>query len=200
MHENQNERLVYFSDAVIAITITLLVLDIRLPEGLGEMTDAGLWAALAAVVPGVRAYLISFAAIGAFWIGHHQRFAMIPKRGRFLILANLVFLCAISLMPLVTRLIAENGGALATQLYAALLALCAAGLMLIWGLAMQAGLIADNVPIQARWRTLIVSGLAVLVFIVSIPLAAVSPDGAKYFWLLLLPLTLVPRLLPGGRP
>lgn len=49
--QDPNERVVLFSDAAIAITITLLVLDIRLPEGFGEFDDASLWQALVALAP-----------------------------------------------------------------------------------------------------------------------------------------------------
>jgi len=62
--ENPNARLLAFSDGVIAVAITLLVLDIRLPEDFSHWSDAELWSALVALWPRLLAYLLSFFVIG----------------------------------------------------------------------------------------------------------------------------------------
>ena len=72
--ENPNARLLALSDGVIAVAITLLILDIRLPEGFGSFTDAQLWDALVALKPRFFAYLLSFVVIGGFWMNHRARF------------------------------------------------------------------------------------------------------------------------------
>jgi uncharacterized membrane protein len=64
------ERLVFFSDAVFAIAITLLALDIRVPELAGTVTNDGLAAAIAALGPRIFAYVLSFAVVGLFWLAH----------------------------------------------------------------------------------------------------------------------------------
>jgi len=67
------ERLVFFSDAVIAIIITLMVLKVRLPQLPEHAGDAALRSALAALGPKYHAVLLSFCVIGLFWMVHHRR-------------------------------------------------------------------------------------------------------------------------------
>ncbi len=74
-----NERLLFFSDAVIAVAVTLLVLDIRLPvEDAAGLSDADLWAAIRETLPRIYAYILSFLVVGLFWTSHHQKFVLIP--------------------------------------------------------------------------------------------------------------------------
>ncbi|MBI1418537.1 MAG: DUF1211 domain-containing protein [Limimaricola sp.] len=192
------ERLVYFSDAVVAITITLLVLDIRLPEGVGDMTDTQLWAALLDLGPAFRAYLISFAVIGSFWISHHRKFAAIAAADGRLIVLNLLFLLMIGAMPFATSLIAENPGPLATALYAGALTAGALMIAAIWVYARAAGLTRADLP-PRRWRASLFASLAVAaVFALSVPVALIWPDPAKLMWILAMPPALLSRL--GGGP
>lgn len=193
MAETQNERLVLFSDAVIAITITLLVLEIRLPEGAAELNDTALWHALVETWPRFLGYLISFAVIGAFWLSHHQKFLAINRSARGLLLVNLVFLCCIGTVPFVTGLLAENPGVLATEVYAAVMASCAFMLGMIWLFAILNRLIDEGVSRREQWRNLVLSLLSTAVFLASIPVARWDPDVAKFTWLLLLPISILQR-------
>lgn len=190
MEATENERLVMFSDAVVAITITLLVLDIRLPVGAADLNDTELWRALVETWPRMLGYLISFAVIGAFWLGHHQKFAVITKAARGLIVLNLMFLCCIGIVPFVTALLAENPGVLATQVYASVMAACALMLGIIWLFAILRGLIDPTVSRREQWKIFLLSLLSTAVFAVSIPVATYDPDLAKFSWLLLLPLSM----------
>jgi uncharacterized membrane protein len=69
------ERLVFFSDAVFAIAITLLVLDLRLPEGSKAMFD------LSQMGTKLFGFALSFAVIGAYWLYHHMRSSLSISRG-----------------------------------------------------------------------------------------------------------------------
>ena len=198
MEATQNERLVFFSDAVIAITITLLVLEIRLPEDAADLNDAALWHALIETWPRLLGYLISFAVIGAFWLGHHQKFSVINRSARGLSLLNLMFLCCIGIVPFVTGLLAENPGVLATEIYAAVMAACAFMLGMIWLFAILRGLIDETVSRREQWRNFVLSLLSTAVFLVSIPIATWNPDIAKFTWALLLPISILQR--PLSRP
>lgn len=190
-----NERLVLFSDAVIAITITLLVLEIRLPEGFGEFSDAELWAALLGLAPRFLAYLISFAVIGVYWLNHHGKFSHITGTRRGLLVINLVFLLFIGIVPFTTALIAENGGGLATALYAGGMVCCGLTLMWIWAYADAHGLVDAALPAARRRQVLLTTMLSSIVFALSIPLAFVNADLAKYFWILIAPANLASRWL-----
>jgi uncharacterized membrane protein len=128
--ENPNLRLLALTDGVIAITITLLVLELRLPEGFGDYTDAELWAALLGVWPRFLAYLLSFAVIGSFWLNHRAKFEHIVKSDGGLLWINMIYLLTMSIVPFTTNLIAESGGTLATAIYAA--SMFVSGLSLAW--------------------------------------------------------------------
>jgi uncharacterized membrane protein len=98
MNKNRVEAL---SDGVFAIVITLLILDIRVPEvEYGELA-----AALVAVLPRIFAYVISFGVIGVYWLAHHQSLQLVGKLNGFLIWLNLLYLLAVSFMPFPTALL-----------------------------------------------------------------------------------------------
>jgi uncharacterized membrane protein len=98
MNKNRVEAL---SDGVFAIVITLLILDIRVPE----VEYSELAASLVAVLPRIFAYVISFGVIGAYWFAHHQSLQLVGKLNGFLIWLNLTYLLAVSFMPFPTALL-----------------------------------------------------------------------------------------------
>jgi uncharacterized membrane protein len=106
----QLERLAFFSDAVFAIAITLLVIEVRLPE-MDHVTDATLQSALLSLFPKYLGFLISFLVIGRFWIGHHRACGHLKTCDSKLIWRNLMFLMTIAFMPFPTAVISEYGGA-----------------------------------------------------------------------------------------
>ena len=78
------ERIVFFSDAVIAIAITLLAIEIRLPE-LGNEGGDALMAALSGLWPRYLSFVISFLVIGSFWWVHHRVFRAVRRYDEALI-------------------------------------------------------------------------------------------------------------------
>src|SRR5262245_29583651 len=83
------ERVLFFTDAVFAIAITLLVVDLRVPAE-GVFVDSG--HVLREDLSSIIGFAISFAVIGVFWVGHHSIFRYITAFDRRLILLNLLFL------------------------------------------------------------------------------------------------------------
>lgn len=104
------ERLVFFSDAVFAIAITLLVIEISVPHVPGGSDNAAHLYALAQRIPNFIGFFVSFAVIGAFWNGHHRAFGHVGHYAPGLVLPNLAMLCAIAFMPFATAYMAENFG------------------------------------------------------------------------------------------
>lgn len=110
------ERIVYFSDGVFAIAITLLALGIRVPAGL---SSAELTAALVEMWPGYLSYLISFTVIGSFWRAHHRIFRHIKAYDESLISLNLLYLMCVAFLPFSASLIGEYGSQpVAFEIYA----------------------------------------------------------------------------------
>ncbi|HET9221484.1 MAG TPA: TMEM175 family protein [Roseiflexaceae bacterium] len=101
-------RIEAFSDGVIAIAITLLVLDIKVPRDLPEA--ASLLGALLAQWPSYFAFATSFATIGIMWINHHRLFDLIKRADQMLLVLNGLLLMCITVVPFPTSLLAEYLG------------------------------------------------------------------------------------------
>jgi uncharacterized membrane protein len=108
--ERDTQRLEAFSDGVIAIAITLLVLDVHVPS-LDETEDGRqLWSKLVDLWPSYLGYLISFLTIGILWINHHDIFRYIGRVDRNLVIINTLFLLTVSFIPFPTALLSEYLG------------------------------------------------------------------------------------------
>ncbi|MBS1485987.1 MAG: DUF1211 domain-containing protein [Bacteroidetes bacterium] len=94
-------RLEAFSDGVLAIVITIMVLEFRVPEG----SD---FATLKPLIPKVVSYILSFIYVGIYWNNHHHLFHAIEKVNGKVMWANLVLLFALSLIPFTTAWMGEN--------------------------------------------------------------------------------------------
>jgi uncharacterized membrane protein len=104
------DRLVFFSDAVFAIAITLLVLDIHVPNFPHEVSVAETWNAFLELGPSFFAFGLSFLVIGRFWMGHHERFRTVRHFSARLMWPNLIYLMAIAFMPFATAFLGQNLG------------------------------------------------------------------------------------------
>jgi uncharacterized membrane protein len=100
------ERLTFFSDAVFAIAITLLVIEVHVPE-LPHATDWDLGTALIERLPNYIGFVSSFLVIGRFWVGHHQLFGLLKATNMRLVWANLFLLLVIAFMPFPTAVLSN---------------------------------------------------------------------------------------------
>jgi len=106
--EFQVERMILFSDAVFAIAITLLVIEIKVPEIPREyVTEKALLASLDSLIPKLIGFLISFVIIGLYWQVHHRMFGYVVNYTRRTLWLNLFFLLAVVLMPFSTGFYSE---------------------------------------------------------------------------------------------
>jgi len=103
------ERLVFFSDAVFAIAITLLALDVRVPDIAGEATNGTVAPALGSIAPRIFTYALSFAVVGLFWLAHWRRYLLIEHVDEGLVLLNILLLGFVALIPFPTALLGEHG-------------------------------------------------------------------------------------------
>lgn len=125
--DHRLERMTFFSDAVFAISITLLILELRVPEGLGLATNQRWLEVLAELVWRFNAFLLSFLVIGALWVSHHMLFSLLHNFNRRILWPNLLLLLTVTVIPFTTTLLAK--GSLSPIPYAAYSAvLLAAGL------------------------------------------------------------------------
>ena len=142
-------RVEAFSDGVFAIIITLLVLDLRVPQK-DSLNGQSLATVLAQQWPLYLAYVLSFLQVGVVWANHHTMFHYIRRSDHVLLVCNLMLLLCAALLPFTTAIFAEYGLAgrsdiqLAAFIYSA--ALGAAGIFfnLLWQHALRARLVYPN--------------------------------------------------------
>ncbi len=185
------ERMLAFSDGVIAVAMTLLVLDVKLPPTGGSITDSQLADALVGILPNLGMYALSFAVVGSIWLAHHQKFTYIEYVDRRLMQLNLLFLMSVGLVPFVTSIISEHDNRVATMAYAAsmmttLLLLAAIG----WYAMRHADLIARNAPRDISRVLILAPLLSAAVFAASIGVASVNSSAGRLMWVLTFPATL----------
>jgi uncharacterized membrane protein len=181
------DRIVYFSDAVFAIAITLLVLDIHVPEIPERLVDEQLPGRLLALWPKYLSYVLSFVVILMYWMAHHITFRAIKRYDRTLIWLNSLFLMCIAFLPFPTSLLGEYGdNQLAVAIYAASVAVARLLLTAVWWYASSGHRLIDESFPESTIRIYLVRGLAVaLAFVISIGISFFSVSAATYFWILL---------------
>lgn len=109
--EFQLERLILFSDAVFAIAITLLIIEIKVPEiEKDAVSDSALLQALGHLIPKFVGFIISFLLIGLYWAVHHRMFGFVTSYDGRLRFLNLMFLFFVVLMPFSTGFYSEYAG------------------------------------------------------------------------------------------
>jgi uncharacterized membrane protein len=173
-------RLESFSDGVIAVAVTLLVLNIEVPApGSGHSLGHELlhqW-------PTYAAYATSFITIGIIWINHHAMISRLARADHPILILNLLLLLSIGVLPFGTNLIAtylreQHGQNLAAAIYA--------GLFLVMSLAFatlnrhillrKAHLLSDSLDLERRRQILSRSIAGLIPYVVATAVAAFSPD------------------------
>ena len=95
-------------DGIFAVALTLLVLDIKLPEDVIYATNEALWQRLLALERHLTIYAITFLVIGIYWVAHHVQFHYVRYTDRRLLWINLLFLFLISFLPFATDLVGDH--------------------------------------------------------------------------------------------
>jgi uncharacterized membrane protein len=107
--EFQLERIIFFSDAVFAIIITIMVLDVKLPDVVKHSTETEAKSAFLQVLPKLTAFIVTFFMVGRFWMRHLRIFSYLKDYNAPLVFINLLFLLSVSLYPFALSFI-FNGG------------------------------------------------------------------------------------------
>lgn len=147
-------RLVAFSDAVFAISITLLVLEIRPPEDTRHLTHS-----LAALWPSYLAYALTFLLIGQVWANHHLMFDHLRGVDWVVLLLNTLLLMSIAFLPFAASVLAAafregHGQRTAVVFYGIALGLAASLFNAIWGYASRGHRLLDTTVDSAGARAI----------------------------------------------
>ena len=191
--EFQLERMILFSDAVFAIAITLLVIEIKVPDLHEDVTDKALLKEIGHLVPKFLGFIVSFMLIGAYWTIHHRLFGYVTRLTGKLTALNLFFLFTIVLMPFSTGIFGEYSRPstlhLITPYAVYIFNLCLTGLanFMLWSyVSKPSNGVAENLPDpqimkQAKQRALIIP----LIFFSSFLVALWNPYVGRYVPLLI---------------
>jgi uncharacterized membrane protein len=176
--ERALDRIGAFSDGVMAVAITLLVLNIQVPtlepgQSLGD--------ALVDLLPSLGAFALAFALVGRFWVIHHNLFEKLEGFDRTLMLLNLGFLASIVLIPFSAELYdTYTDQGLAAAVLGANLGIAAAMNLAMTAHVMRSGLVHEER--RAETRPSIGLGITV-VFAASVPAAFLSVHIAEALWI-----------------
>ena len=181
-------RMVTLTDGVLSIAMTLLVLDVRLPGQSDTLSDSALWQQIIGIAPQISSYALSFLVIAILWINHVQRFRRLNKMTPLMTWLNILFLLGVSIVPFTTSLLAENGNAVSTAIYALGMAFASLMLAAMTIHVRAAGLVEVDPEATAMHTLWVLEFGTAAVFILSAAVAFVQPEWAKYCWLLLFPL------------
>jgi uncharacterized membrane protein len=183
----EKNRLEALIDGIFAVALTLLVLDIKLPEDTFASNNA-LWDTLRSLERHFAIYVITFVVISIYWIGHHLQFHYVRYTDRRLIWINMLFLLLISFLPFATDMVGDHEDlVLPVEIYGmTLLAVSAVSMLHIRYLSRHPHLAAPELTQVAvrllRGRIL----LFCIVPIVSMALAFWSTRAALYVYVLLM--------------
>jgi uncharacterized membrane protein len=192
---------IFFSDAVFAIAMTLLVIDLAIPASQTRISNEQLIDRLNDLAPSVFSYVLSFSVVGMYWLAHWRRFQYIARTNEQLALINLVLLGFVALIPFPTAVLGSYGYLpAALVLYVAVLS--AGGIVgaLSWLYAYRTGLCRPGVGPGDLRLGLLRSLSGPVVMIASLPLIAVSTTWAEVVWLLIFPAQIVLRRMRPGSP
>jgi uncharacterized membrane protein len=171
-------RLEAFSDGVIAVIITVMVLELKVPGPDGV-------AGLRAVLPTIFLYLLTFVQIGIYWVNHHYLVDEVETVSHGILWSNLLFLFCLSLFPFATDWIGVKGlSSFNTALYAAVSIFPGLGYMVLWTQIRAQ----SSAPPDASWGKQIAS---VSLYLSAIPAAYYRPSASlaligivAFLWLL----------------
>jgi uncharacterized membrane protein len=178
------DRIVFFSDAVFAIAITLLVLELKAPTPNAALPAEGLNQGLIDLVPKLISYLVSFFVIGLYWVSHHRLFRFVARFDSRLMWLNLLLLFCVAFLPFPSALVGAFGGQrTAVILFGGTAAVLGFLMFALWRHVISTpALLEDGVDPDAVGRHSTRSLVFGLIFAVSIAVAFASAEAAIYVW------------------
>lgn len=181
------DRVSFFSDAVYAIAMTLLVVDLGMPKNAdapGAMAQA-----LSERLTPILGFFIGFIVLGRYWLAHHQFFASLRSVDRRFISLNLVYLAFVGFSPFPVGLISEyEDQTLSFVIFAATMGAISGMEVLMFLYASRHDQLRRPLSRDAERFALLASGLPVAVIVASMPLSVFSPTLALLSWLLIIPI------------
>jgi uncharacterized membrane protein len=201
-HAWSASRVDALTDGTIAIVLTILALELKVPHPDGPDAGAALPTRLLHMWPVMLAYVLAFFSVGTLWVGHRSHFHFVHRTTRYQVWINLLFLMWVSLVPFVTGLMSEYPGRpLPVLLYGIVLTLAGASLQWNWLHACRRPELFTTPPTDAQKRGFVrriaigqagyALGIALaylnpwvsVVLYLLVPLYYLLPSGVDRHWL-----------------
>lgn len=202
----KTNRLEALSDGVFAIAVTLLVLEVPIPElSAVDLADGRLLEHLIEIWPKILSYVISFLIIGIFWVGHHIMFSYIRKVDRKLLYLNILLLMVISFIPFPAALVGSYGrDQAAVILYGGTLMMAGILFGAIWAYASRNNKLVDkDLSPRIKRKGALVILIAPLVYILAILISFINPTYSLIIYILVPVIYVIPgpvdELIEGVR-
>jgi uncharacterized membrane protein len=173
--EVEKTRFEIFFDAILAIIITILVLEFRVPES-SFASDTEMKAFIRHLLPSVFSYVISLATIASLWFNHHDLCRMIKKANSKFILLNFVFILFVSPLPFTTALAGRNHqSSFAVMLVASNYFLMSLSYSFLWAYAISKKMIPEHdLKTKPQKRNAMIAMIGTLALMISIPAAFIN--------------------------
>jgi uncharacterized membrane protein len=180
------ERLIFLSDGVFAIAMTLLAVELALPEVTSE-SSADLGTRLFALGPRYLSYALSFLVIASYWRSHQRTFRYVVRLDSRFVWLNLVLLLCIAFLPFPTSVLGNySDDPTAVSLYAGTLAVTGLLVLAMWLYATVGHRLTTRELSPRQIQHVTLRALcAPVIFVVSIAIAQVDTSAAKYSWILI---------------
>jgi uncharacterized membrane protein len=189
-------RLEAFSDGVFAIVVTLLIIEVHLPELVGSGNDA-MWAALASIAPKLVSFTVSFATIAIYWVNHHHFFSRVTHSDWKLLWANNFLLFWLTVVPFTTAVVGDHPTEpVAVFIYGINLGLAAGAFALMaWYVFFKGDLASSAVTMIERRSEFRKASVGAIVYLTAAVIGLLAPTVALALFLILPFAWVVPTLL-----
>jgi TMEM175 potassium channel family protein len=174
-------RVEAFSDGVVAIIVTLLIFEVRLPEVPANPTNADMLAAFGSIWPKFASFAVSFFTVAIYWVNHHNFFAGVTHTDWKLLWANNLLLFFLAIVPFTTAVLGDHlGQPIAVAAYALNLGLAGAAFTLMgWYVLLGARLIDPRISDAARRIEVKRSVIGTSLYLLAVPLGLLVPVAAE---------------------
>lgn len=188
------EHIVTFSDAVFAFALTLMALNIDIPDLALDLSEQQLTERLYEMIPYLESYILSFFIIALFWVSYHQIFNHIKESYISMVYLNLVFLLLITILSISTSLVISfDKYQISYLIYYLVVVVTSTLLMGIWWYALRIDAVSETLHPYFKKGMLVQLGIIPIVFVLAIGISFINLNVAQYFWLILIPINIYVR-------
>ena len=188
-------RVEALADAIFAVAMTLLVIELKIPDHATVLAQGGLTQGLVSLIPKFVSWMISFVVLGIFWFAHHRQFHYVRVVDGPLLWLNILYLGAVSLMPFSSALAGEYSQMLVSQVIYSLnmIALTVGALLIVRYVFHHPDLWSTPVTTGFYRASLFRLAGLIAIAILAIGITKVLPGAGNAAFMLMLPMSIISK-------